>query len=285
MSATTSVPVASAPISLPLMVVGAAVIGAGALCCGIGKAMTSGCKEVYKMCKEGNYPADRLQMVHTPISNFTGLTTMLSSQGFIMSSLSNMAGPNDPSSTYSQKEAIDFTINQKMRIPSSDQRIAGTLDFTKERSFAAIKQEMAASNMNIFVASNTEGERIILMKSDEGIGLIGENVDLLQGKIQDFATQEIVSVLKDIDFKVKVEEKFNEKVITAANSQMDEIHISIEKGSETIRFDTHKTRRPKCDIIHQLIKDKLGEKKNANSSKQTNRWKERNEEINLKRKI
>lgn len=284
MSGTPVIPIITAPVLLPLVAAGVVVAGAGALCYGIGKTITSGCKDVYRMCKEGNYPVERLQMVYTPISNFSGLTDMLSAQGFTMSSISELAMHHgSPLHNDMQHEMCHYN-KKDLNIQSADHVKAQTFNTAKTDSISTISRDMTMiKTENIFVASNLKGDKIFLINSESGIGLIGERVDMLQGKVQDFSIQEISSVLKDIDFTVKVEEKGKGKIITAVNSQKEEVHVSIERGAESAHFDTRRTRRPKCDIIHQLIRDKLGEKTPHRSVPDIKKRRECREEIKIRR--
>jgi hypothetical protein len=127
--------------------------------------------------------------------------------------------------------------------------------------FASIKQDISAiAHSDMSVATNAKGERIFLVKSGGRIGLIADRIDLIQSTVQDFATQEIVSCLKSSDFRVTLEQKGDEKIISASDSKKNVVKVTVEKGKETICFDTRKIRRPKCDFMHQLIKAKLGEK-------------------------
>lgn len=200
MSGTPAIAIAAAPIAL-MTVAGAAAVGA--LCYNLGKGIGEGCKEVYKMCKEGNYPLERMQMVHTPLSNITGLTDILKSEGF------------------------DINVS-KFNISLFE-------------------------NMDISVAANNLGENIFLVNSDAGIALISDKLDLVHSTVQNFATNEIVTALKDNDFSVTVKERGSEKVITATDKQKNKVNVSLKKGDTEVVLDTRKTRRPKCDIIHQTI--------------------------------
>ena len=212
MSGTPAIPIATAPVALPLIIAGAAAAAVGAVCYGIGKGATEGCKEVYKMCKEGKYPAELLQMVHTPVSNFDGLTEMLKTEGFTIGSMRG-AGISG--------------------IPGIEVHPA------------------------VAIATSQKGENIFLVNSDSGISLISEHIDLVHSKIQDFVTHEIVETLNTGNFKITVEEKGHEKIITATDKQKNRVSISVKKGETDIVIDSRKTKRPKCDIIHQTIKAEL----------------------------
>jgi hypothetical protein len=183
-----------------------AAIAVGGICWAMGSGMIKGCKEVYKMCKDGKYPVENLQMAYTPISNFDGLTQMLKGQGF------------------------------------------------------RLNPEVTAPDLGISIAFNPlTSERLFMVNSYNGIGLISESKDLIQSSIHCFAIQEISLALQDVGFRVAVEEKGKDKVITAHDTQKNHLEIKIEKGNSTVKVDTRKSRRPKCDLIHQLISQKLKE--------------------------
>ncbi|MBI4691204.1 MAG: hypothetical protein HY754_13215 [Nitrospirae bacterium] len=224
MSGTPAIAIAAVPVALMAV--------AGAVCYNLGKGVSEGCKEVYMMCKEGNYPVERMQMVHTPLSNFAGLTDILKSDGFDISA---------------------STFN----IPHFE-------------------------NMDISVAANKLGENIFLINSDAGIALISDNLDLVHSTIQGFAINEIVTALRDNDFSVTVKERGSEKVITATDRQKNKINVSVGKGNTEVFLDTRRTRRPKCDIIHQTISAEL--KKYTKNKPATEQQKRKREDNNIRLK-
>lgn len=250
MSNSSSIPIVTAPILLPLIIAGAAVAATGAVFHAMSKAMSEGCKEVYKMCKDGNYPLERIQMVHTPISNYSGLQDMLKQQGYHLSQ------------------------------STSELRNAGMPDF--KSSMHNIKNPSFPSGHFLSIATNKRGESMFLLHSDSGIGLIGQNVDRLQSTVQDFATQEITTALRKNDFKVTIEEKGAEKIITAIDRQKNQVDISLKKGTENIVVDTRKTRRPKCDFIHQVIQEELHKNKKWDSRADTQELKRSREDQHIK---
>lgn len=201
---------------------------AGAVCWEIGAGTVKGCKEVYRLCKEGKYPVENLQMAYTPISNFDGLTHMLEGQG--------------------------FKLNPGVTTP----------------------------DLGLSVAFNPlTSERLFVVNSSDGIGLISESKDLIQSSIQGFATQEISLVLEEMGLKVAVEEKGKSNVITANDKEKNNIEIKIDKETAVVHVDTRKSRRPKCDLIHQLISQKLKEpNRNRNSGHQI---KKRQDVIQIKK--
>ncbi len=237
MSGTPAIPVATAPIALPLIVVGAAAAAIGVVCYGIGKGAKEGCKEVYKMCKEGKYPAELLQMVHTPVSNFDGLIEILKTEGFT----------------------------------------TGPLSGTGISGMPGIED-----HPTVAIATSQKGENIFLINSDSGISFISEHVDLVHSKIQDFVTHEIVETLNNGNFKVAVEEKGPEKVIIATDHQKNLFSISVKKGETDIVIDTRKTKRPKCDIIHQTIKAELYKTRRSDSNSAQQKRKREDRHIRIR---
>jgi hypothetical protein len=109
-----------------------------------------------------------------------------------------------------------------------------------------------------FAVNPLTSENLFVINSPDGIGIISENKDLIQSLIQDFAIKEITSALQEMGFKVNIEEKGEEKVITALDKQNDFVEIKVNK--EKAKIDTRKIKRPKCDIIQQLISQKIGQK-------------------------
>ncbi|MDI6891200.1 MAG: hypothetical protein QMC83_09755 [Thermodesulfovibrionales bacterium] len=102
-------------------------------------------------------------------------------------------------------------------------------------------------------------ENLFIVNSVDGIGIISDNKDLIQSSIQSFATQELAFALEEIGFKVTIEEKGKDKVITARGTQRNYVDIKIGKGAIKAEIDTRRSKRPKCDIIQQLISQKLRE--------------------------
>lgn len=102
-------------------------------------------------------------------------------------------------------------------------------------------------------------ESLFIVKSVDGIGIISDSRDLIQSSIQSFATQELAFALEEMGFKVNVEEKGEDKVITARDTQRNYVDIKISKDVIKADIDTRRSRRPKCDIIQQLISQKLRE--------------------------
>ncbi|MEM7828188.1 MAG: hypothetical protein QW561_02485, partial [Candidatus Aenigmatarchaeota archaeon] len=195
MSESREVPISTPITGLSDIVEGAGVVAAGAVavaavaiggvCWAMGSGMIRGCKEVYKMCKEGQYPVENLQMAYTPISNLDGLTQMLKRQGFKLDS------------------------------------------------------KITAPDLGVSIAFNPlTSERLFLVNSTDGISLISETKDLIQSSIQGFATQEISLALQEVGFKVTVEEKGKDKVITAHDSQKNHLEFKIERGTTTVKVDT-----------------------------------------------
>jgi hypothetical protein len=216
MSESREVPISTPTTGLSSIAEGAGAVAAGAvavaavaiggICWAMGSGMIKGCKEVYKMCKEGKYPVENLQMAYTPISNFDGLAQMLKGQGFKLNS------------------------------------------------------EITAPDLGVSSAFNPlTSERLFVVNSADGISFISESKDLIQSSTQNFATQEISLALQEVGFKVTVEERGKDKVITAHDTQKNHLEIKIEKEATTVKVDTRKSRRPKCDLIHQLISQKLKE--------------------------
>ena len=84
MSDTPSISLAAAPVALAAIVVGAAA----AVCYGLGKGTVEGCRQVYRMCKDGQYPAERLNVVTTCLTNIAGMEKTLLSDGFTVKPMS-----------------------------------------------------------------------------------------------------------------------------------------------------------------------------------------------------
>lgn len=111
---------------------------------------------------------------------------------------------------------------------------------------------------DISIATNPLiSESMFIVNSGDGIGIISDNKDLIQSSIQSFATQELTLALKEMGFKVNVEEKGKDKIITALDTQRNYIDIKISRDTTKVDIDTRKSKRPKCDLIHQLVSQKL----------------------------
>lgn len=269
MSQTAAVPIAAAPVALA--VVAAAVAGgvcyvAGKVGMEVCKEAMKSCKEIYEMCKEGKYPVEKLQMVYTPLSNFNGLTNVLSEEGFTIKSVEG-------------RELMQLSDAMKMS------SLKGSNIGLKEDNRIQMMSDSGNNNIpdtDISIAVNNSGKSIFLVSSESGISLISDNLDLVHSAIQDFATHEIVASLKKNDFKVNVEKKETEKIISAVDSQKNRVNLSIKKGDTTINFDTRKTKRPKCDIIHQTIKSELHKKNRSNCRIDSLQQKRKREDVHLK---
>ncbi len=113
---------------------------------------------------------------------------------------------------------------------------------------------------NISVAVNPlTSESLFLVNSSDGIGLISEDKDLIQSSLQSFAAQEVTFALQGMGFKVDIEGKGQDKVITAYDTQKNCVNIKIDKGELKANIDTRRSKRPKCDFIHQLLSQRLKE--------------------------
>jgi hypothetical protein len=129
-------------------------------------------------------------------------------------------------------------------------------------------KDVDARDLEISMAFNpVTSERLSIVNSAGGIGVISENKDLIQSSIQGFVTQEIAFALEDIGFKVKIEENGKDKIVTAIDEQKNRVEAKIEKGGGIAKVDTRKSKRPKCDLIHQLIAQRIREKSQGKLSR------------------
>jgi hypothetical protein len=80
---------------------------------------------------------------------------------------------------------------------------------------------------------------------------------------------------------VTIEEKGGDKIITANDEQKNRVEVKIEKGGAIAQVDTRKSRRPKCDLIHQLVAQRIREKSQGKPS--LYQTKKRHEHIQIRR--
>jgi hypothetical protein len=107
-------------------------------------------------------------------------------------------------------------------------------------------------------ASNSQNQsELFIIHSDEGIGVVSNNEKLVISLLQDLTTQKVVEAIREEGFEVQIDKKGDEKVIIAENKkERDKLSVKIKKDRTTF-IDTRSIKRPKCDIIHQLIKERL----------------------------
>ena len=133
-----------------------------------------------------------------------------------------------------------------------------------------------------FAINPLTSERLFVVNSVDGIGIISDNKDLIQSSIQGFATQELAFVLNKMGFKVNVEEKGGDKIITAYDTQKNYVDIKIGREALKAEIDTRKSRRPKCDIIHQLVSQKLRESSKKRTSESQHKKRQNNIHIYIR---
>jgi len=180
---------------------------------GIAFGLKDALKNLIKMCKEGSYPLDRLQVVVTPLKGLDGIERTLFQNSYTISEIESSLWNNSP----------EF-------------------------------------NFNIFHAESKEGKNLFICHTDSGTAFISEDVSLIQSTIQDFCTNEIIQTLKDQQLSVSIENTKAGKQILAKALTAEEVKVAVEKGKKgevDFVIDTRKTKRPRCDIMHQLITTKI----------------------------
>lgn len=113
-------------------------------------------------------------------------------------------------------------------------------------------------HQNIHFASNPiSSERMFILSTEEGLAFVSDDKSLIQQSLRDYAAMEIGNTLKNMGYAVAVEVKGGEKVITAHDDGKNQVDIRIDKNTAVAKIDTRKTKRPKCDFVHQLIRQKI----------------------------
>ncbi|MCL6580119.1 MAG: hypothetical protein K6U08_00655 [Firmicutes bacterium] len=113
----------------------------------------------------------------------------------------------------------------------------------------------------LFTATRGDAETLTLVDCPGGIAVLSADAGLIETSQHDFTVTAVAHVLEEAGYMVTVDRQAKGSSVKAVEGKAEDAAVTVTVNAQgTLALvDTRRERRPKCDVIHQLVRRKLSE--------------------------
>jgi hypothetical protein len=153
------------------------------------------------------------------------------------------------------------------------------LSFTPLTNLTGYQETLQAEGFSLrqegklIQATRPDGATLHLVGTDGGIGVFSGDKGLLETVQQGFVVREVSRVLEETGYRVAVEQAEYGKSIaaTVGREAKPAVVVEVDARGAVVKVDTKREKRPRCDVVHQLVRQRLDGSRPVGPSRQPRR--------------